>query len=81
MVLYMKETISMERNMDTEISDGQMVPPTKDSSQITMYMEKASKIGLTNVNTKGNGRITKCMVKAFFHGQMVVNTKVAIKMT
>ena len=58
-----------------------MVPPTKDSSQITICMEKASTIGLTNVNTKGNGRITKCMVKAFFHGQMVVNTKVAIKMT
>jgi hypothetical protein len=81
MVLYMKENISMERNMDTEISDGQMVPHTMDSGKITIYMEKASTIFLTNVNTKGNGRISKCMVKAIIHGLMVVNTKVPIKMT
>ena len=32
MVLYMKETILRERNMETEFSDMQMVPPIKNSS-------------------------------------------------
>ena len=38
-----------------------------------MYMEKAPTLGLTDLNTKGNGRITRCMVKGFFHGKVVVN--------
>ena len=58
-----------------------MVPSTMDSSQITLYVEKASTLGMTKKNTKGNGIITKCMVKVFYHGLVVVNTKVAFKMT
>ena len=81
MVPNMRVTMSRERKMETETSDGLIAPPITESSQTTTYTGKACIYGLTNVSTKVIGRITKCMGKACSHGLMAVSTKVNIMMT
>lgn len=44
-------------------------------------MGMASILGLTDENTKGNGRKTTCTVKVYIHGVTVVSIKVVITMT
>jgi len=49
----------MERSMAKATSNGQMVPRTQESSEITTLKEMENTNGLTGESTKGSGSTTK----------------------
>ena len=69
-MLVTKETMNMEKNMELELSNGQMALLILESFTTIISMAKASILGLTIENTKATGEQTKCTAKVLSIGQM-----------
>ena len=61
--------------MVKEFSCGQTAQNTQEISLTTTLKEKESMNGLTEDNTKVNGKITKCTAKVFLPGETEGDTR------
>jgi hypothetical protein len=70
MVLAMKETMNMEKNMEPVLSNGLMDLCTLENFITTTFMVKESTLGQMVANMKENGEVIKCTERAHSLGQM-----------
>jgi hypothetical protein len=73
MELSMKDTMSMERNMDKVYFNGLTTQNILVISITIIFMEQVYILGVMDVNMRESGRIIKCMVKASSLGLMAEN--------
>jgi hypothetical protein len=74
MVLAMKVTMSMERNMALEPSSGLITPCISANFTTTTSMEKVFTLGQTAESMRASGETIRCTGEAPSHGLMEENT-------
>lgn len=65
MALVMKGSIKMEKKMEKEYSNGQMVQYIQEILTKIIYKDKENTNGKMVDNTQGNGKIIKWMEKGY----------------
>lgn len=71
----MKVTIKTERSTELVNSSGVTTVTMRESSKITISMDKEPINGLTEECMSANGNLTKCTGKVYSPGRMEDNTK------